>query len=299
MAAPYVRHATDGVAVPLDGLAGSLIAVFDNVLLGLGWSKPFSGINKAVYRAPSGHRRYLRVDDSFGMYARLRMYDSMSDVDTGTNPVPLDTQISGGSYFVKSSAATSATRDWTMFVADSYFYFRSYYGTSTEQGTGMFFGDFDSVVAGDLYNSALIAGNSTSYTANEMTARNLPTLGYGTALGEFVAGSYSGAVGSTIMAKHDAAISGGSFIGGDGLRSFPNAPDGKVYTGPIVIHEAPGVLRGTLPGAIALLHRYIDVGHSDYTIFDGSGDLAGRRFMCMSYYSSARIYHEIPPGYLM
>lgn len=295
MSYPYVRHANDGVAVPLDGLAGSLIAVFDNVLLGLGWTKPFSGVNKAVYRPPAGHRRFLRVDDSFGLYARLRMYDSMSDVDTGTNPVPLDTQISGGSYIAKSNSATSATRDWAMFVADSYLYLRVNATAAATASAGMFFGDFDSLVPGDLYNSALISGNSTTSSGSRLGERcNLNI----TNTASHVSGTLAGAIGSTAIGKSHENNTSSTYVGSDGISAFPNPADGKVYTSTIRIHES-GALRGVLPGVIALLHSGGSHGYTEYTIFDGSGDLAGRRFMVMQYYSGAVLCHEIPPGYLM
>lgn len=291
----YVRHATDGVAVPLDGLAGSLLAVFDNVLLPLGWSKPFVGTNKAVYRPPAGHRRFLRVDDSFGAYARLRMYDSMSDVDTGTNPVPLDTQVLDGLYFAKSSAASGLARDWAMFVADSYFYLRSNATGAPLSAAGMFFGDFDSLVPGDLYNSALIAGSGTTNTGTRLGERQYLNA---SGVAHYAAGSLAGAIGSTPIGKSHNNNTPSSHIGADGIRAFPNAADGKVYTSTINIHEATS-LRGALPGLIAMLHSSTSHGYDDYTIFDGSGDLAGRRFMVLQYYNGAVLCHEIPPGYLM
>ena len=85
-----------------------------------GWDKVFTGTNKAVYRSAdvTGHRHYLRVDDTGTTFARLRGYESMTDVDTGTGPFPTDALMSGGGYWWGSSAASSAAVRWKLF-ADS------------------------------------------------------------------------------------------------------------------------------------------------------------------------------------
>ena len=75
-----------------------------------GWEKAFSGTDKAVYRSTdvTGSRFYLRVDDSNGLYARVRGYETMSDIDTGTGLFPLDAQIAtGGGYWHKASASNA------------------------------------------------------------------------------------------------------------------------------------------------------------------------------------------------
>ena len=50
----------------------------------------------------------LRVDDSGTTVARVRMYETMSDIDTGTNPAPTDAKVNGGLYWWKSDAASAA-----------------------------------------------------------------------------------------------------------------------------------------------------------------------------------------------
>lgn len=74
-----------------------------------GWEKIYGGTAKAVYRPTdvSSARFCLRVDDTNGRYARVRGYESMTDVDSGTNPFPTDSQMSGGGYWHKSGAASA------------------------------------------------------------------------------------------------------------------------------------------------------------------------------------------------
>lgn len=51
-----------------------------------GWEKPFSGTNKAVFRSPNVEcpRHYFRFDDTATMTCKVRGYETMTDVDTGT-----------------------------------------------------------------------------------------------------------------------------------------------------------------------------------------------------------------------
>ncbi len=54
-----------------------------------GWTKPFAGTNKGVYRPADGPRHYLRVDDAWKPFkAIVRAYQSMTDVDTGLGAYP-------------------------------------------------------------------------------------------------------------------------------------------------------------------------------------------------------------------
>lgn len=56
----------------------------------LGWEKVFSKTNVTVYRPtdPASTRPFIRVDDSNAAFARVQMYESMTDVDTGSGVTP-------------------------------------------------------------------------------------------------------------------------------------------------------------------------------------------------------------------
>ncbi|MEE4108008.1 MAG: hypothetical protein V2I24_01590, partial [Halieaceae bacterium] len=150
------------------GAAGTFITFLDDILDvagGVHWEKVFTGTNKAVYRATTGERKYLRVDDSNAKVALLQVFDTMSDVDTGTNQVPISTQ--QDICFLKFNAPTATSRFWRA-VGDSRgfgIFSNSYvfagtgnYGSNT---TGMWFGEitpFDPLDA-NLTHLAGVAGN--------------------------------------------------------------------------------------------------------------------------------------------
>ena len=73
----------------------------------LGWEKVFTGTNKAVYRPtdPASTRTYYRVDDTNAIFARLQMYESMTDVDNGIAAAPLT--VAGGYYWYKRNEVSA------------------------------------------------------------------------------------------------------------------------------------------------------------------------------------------------
>lgn len=133
----------------------------------LGWQKVFSGANKAVYRSTdvTGTRMYLRVDDTATQVARVRGYELMTDVDTGSAPFPTDAQISGGGYWGKSDAANSTANNWALFGNAKVFFSHRRYGTNQISGFDTYvgldvFGDYPSLKPGDAYNSVLSCTNN-------------------------------------------------------------------------------------------------------------------------------------------
>lgn len=127
----------------------------------LGWTKVFTATNKAVYKpsAVEHSGALLRVDDSGATSARLRMYESMSDIDTGVNPAPPDSRISGGYWWHKSSAANSTPIRWTLVGDSRNFYYVPvpYTASSATMNTGpvYHFGDLKSLKSGDAYCGCL------------------------------------------------------------------------------------------------------------------------------------------------
>lgn len=134
----------------------------------LGWEKVFSKTNVAVYRStdPAGTRPFIRVDDTGALLARVSMYESMTDVDTGFGMAPTATTISGGYCWWKRNAvvATGATY---LLVGDSRgFYFTP--GPSTlvgapgvYAGATWYAGDIISYRSGDAY-CALLSGSTAT-----------------------------------------------------------------------------------------------------------------------------------------
>lgn len=115
----YLTNNSPG-APSLTNAAGSLINVLDWALdigaPGAYWEKVYTGTNVAVYRATTGQRYYLRVDDNIGQVARMIGYETMSDVDTGTEPFP--TSGSGTGYMATPKSENAAAKRFWI-VGDS------------------------------------------------------------------------------------------------------------------------------------------------------------------------------------
>jgi len=128
---------TDASAPVLSG-TGNFVDLLDAILVtgygsqpAAGWTKPFTGTNKAAFLmattgdAPGYYVRILDQLDS-GRGVAWRCYKTMSDVDTGTNPVPTVAQVPGnGISFWKSEANSAAARGWFCVADDRGFMFVS------------------------------------------------------------------------------------------------------------------------------------------------------------------------------
>lgn len=125
-----------------------------------GWVRTFTGTNKAVYKSGSayGCGHSLWVLDNSESYATVSAYESMSDVDTGTNKYPSATPI----YWVKTDT-TNGNRVWFI-VADEFgFYLRISYHTSyPTQGPVYYFGDFLPKIDGSTHHSYISGNPNTS-----------------------------------------------------------------------------------------------------------------------------------------
>ncbi len=122
-----------------------------------GYSKAFSGTNKAAYRSDdiTGTRLYLRVDDSNATYAIVRGYEVMTDVDTGTGLFPTAAQAAVGAYAAKPSSA--GNRPWTLIGNGKLFYFIGDVANNSSWNSTLTFGDGNSYVAADAYGAQIIA----------------------------------------------------------------------------------------------------------------------------------------------
>lgn len=222
----------------------------------LGFSKVYSGTNKAVYRADDvmSSRLYLRVaDDGTGSatYARARGYESMSDVDTGAGPFPTDAQLSGGLYWGKSSAASSTARAWRLF-GDS----QGFYLSVNHDGYGTWIGvawiDIQSERAGDAYRALIIGGTSTT-VSNQGYLHTINSTA-----GHYFARSYV-QTGTSIAAFKLSHYITANGIGYYGI-AYPAPMGGQFYCAPVDVWEGTAyasatALRGPLPGFYAPLHQ--------------------------------------------
>lgn len=294
-----VYSSNDASAPSLSGTANSLANLLNACLVtgygtkaAAGWAREFLGTNKAVFRAASGNRMRLRVDDTGSQEARVVGYETMTDVDTGTNPFPTTAQVSGGMYVRKSDTADATVRSWYMVATDLLFHlFIDTGAPSADPATaataarcsGMTFGQFTSYKAGDTYNTIIIAQVNTGTSVARQGAINAST-SFAAVTGHFMPRNAAATVGSITASKCLAMLShhgDQSTIGVGAATTTPAYPDnvsGGLLLTPILVEEANGsspAVRGLLPGLWAPVHIN-PANHFD--TLSGSGGTAGKTF---------------------
>ncbi len=166
---------------------------------GLGWTKPYSGTNKAAYKSadPTSSGCYLRVDNSldpaytttYAKYAKVTLCESMTDIDTMVGArVPFDPanptknevasgsgntvingwfkwyQAKGGRSEVVGDGGSSA-RQWLLVGDGKTFYLMINPYTGNNGMAGYSFGDYERYGVIDPLNCLLMA-HETYYSAN-------------------------------------------------------------------------------------------------------------------------------------
>ena len=301
-----IYRSTDGSAPSLTGQTGKLVDLLDACLVNgygaksaAGWAKAFSGTSKAAYRAPSGARMYYRVQDDgpgAGTFkeARITGYESMSDVDTGTNPFPTAAQGVGSvAMYVarKSAAADSTARAWIV-VADArtcYVFILTGDVANTYLAFG--FGEFYSMVNSDAYNGFVVgrtSENSATATVDKLDQLDT-TIGNQTNIA--VPRGHSGTGTSVRMNRHgDSSKSASSTL--VGTLPYTNPADGGLYLSPIWLADpttspANGI-RGRMRGFWLELHAASNFADGD--TFTGVGDVNGKTFLMLKSSGSSGIY---------
>lgn len=225
----------------------------------LGWTKPYSGINKAAYLPAASYVQcYLRVlDDSTtptsanGRWAKVRGYETMSDVDTGTGLFPTTEQSANGLSINKSSTSDSTARAWWLIGDGGIFYLGPFWHASyLTMADGYVFGDINSLKSGDGYSSLIAAQPSD-------TLPSYPGSGYGfatldNAAGRYLARDYTqlgSAVTVTWLGDHGISTT----LGYGGL-TYPHPIDNGLLFAPVGVKESAGMRSRALPGLYQPLH---------------------------------------------
>jgi len=289
-------RSTDASAPTLTGTVGSLVALLDAILVNgygsqpaAGWSKAFTGTNKAAYRngAAARARHYLRVDDSGAggggaKEAQVRAYEAMTDVDTGTDPYPNLAQVSGsGLYVRKSNTADATARVWVAVADDRTFILYIYTGDTASIALGLYFGEFISFNPADSFQSILIArttANQGGYNGEWVGAH----AGFTTLAGHYIARTISGVTKAIAAGKMTSVFTAANYgIGGN--LSFPNPCDGGLYVSRYFLvagAEVGNHVRGYLRGLWMPLHPAGTF--QENFIITGTGELAGKTFYIVS-----------------
>lgn len=225
------------------------------------WEKTFSGTNKAAYRSidPLAAGFFLRVNDTGAgpdVYAaRVRGYESMSDVDTGTNPFPTVAQQGGeGGRWIKSSTLDATARPWWL-VGDT----RGFYlWTQPTAGvSALAWYPFGDVL--EPFNDADVFATMIGYGRSTTSAGYVYQSPYSGALnsngGIAFARSYTGVVGAMEPTTWHA---GNDFNAQQlvGVANFgnPHPVDGRIWTKPIYLIETTLLPRGRLRGCLQPMH---------------------------------------------
>lgn len=275
-----ITFAAQGVA---DGAATGSITT---KIAAAGWQELFAGTLANVIAVkpsvPEATGCVLRVDDTGTMNARVRGYESMSDISSGLGPFPLDSQVSGGLYWPKSGTANATARPWFL-VADE----RGFYFAVDPQGAGRFTllyaGDAASIKSGDSYGF-LLAGNQSDQTASATVADGCCGWSHRSARGgAYLARLHTG-IGQSVAAQrigaHHTGTTADAYAGTVGYAwgSYPNGPNNGLMTGALELFASG--MRGTLPG---LLHPVQDCGNAFASggFVAGTDDFAGRTLLAL------------------
>ena len=269
-----------------DGLATGTITIKNAPA---GWEEVFSGTNKSVFRSTdvTGWRFYLRVDDSSGLFARVRGYETMSDIDTGTGMFPLDSQISGGWYWHKATSS-NATAIPYLLAADAKQVLQAIaYGVSGGAAyamTGVFgFGEGVHLnPAGDAFATVLSGSASSNSSLQYGALSGAKSDSNGSYGGVVFARGWQGLGGSIFARPVPEGGDSTVFSGADNtLGAAPSPIDGSVNMVRMLLKEqgAPGLLRSVTPGCYFVPQKLDYMLYAaQFALHDGGGALAGCKF---------------------
>lgn len=285
-----VYRSTDTSAPVMSGTVGALVNVLDKCLVAgygsktaAGWSKPYTGTNTAVFQQGGGTSFYLDVNDNgpgagTAQEARVRGYEAMTAVATGTGPFPTTAQLTVGIIVRKSVSADSVARSWVIVADDRTFYlFVQAEGTTAWLCFG--FGDFYSYKSSTDSFRTFIMGRATeaSATLSLEKADVIDVIGNPALVGHYVARSYTGTGTSLQWVKlGDASKGNGSAL--SGFMTVPNV-DGRVWISPTFVAQFASVVRGRMRGFMHYLHTV--ASFNDQDTVTGAGPYASRTFLLL------------------
>lgn len=276
-----IKRSTDSGAPALTNVAGTLIAIFDFMLVtALGWTKTSLGTNQVKYTWGSGTNGFcIQLDDSNAAFGKLSGWETLTALNTGTNQFPSAAQLSGG-VFLDHAAAGSGTFPWRIVSDGHMVYFFVKYNIASNYIDTFVFGDFNSYKSSDIYNTIIIGNSAQALTSNP----NFSQLGGSVSAiqtGHFIVRSYT-QIGSSITAgKFSDAVRGSTTIG-NGSMTYPSPIEGGLHLAPVWVNEtiANAGPRGLLPGIWNVCHTYPLTDGDTFSV--SSGPLSGRSFEIVS-----------------
>jgi hypothetical protein len=250
----------------------------------LNWLNPFTGTNVRVYRSADmlSTRHFMRVSDTTSLFASVRGFENMTDVDTGTGPFPNVTQRGGQGAGINKSISTSVTFPvkWSV-VGNGRCFLINIVGNSNSNsaqfaGRSCFYGDFQAFrPAGDPFAFAVSAG-SESPTASD----GLGNVDGGAQTSIFTSRDFHGLGGSAAFDSY--SESGSTIISGTDTTGgiFPSTVDGSMRLSRRLFRTSTNTpARGAVPGLFHIAQSQVGLVYDQGVYIDGTGPLTGRRLI--------------------
>lgn len=257
----------------------------------LGWTKPFSGTNEAMFGRPNplATDHLLYVNDPVGEDMRIFGVESATAINAWIDKFPTELQMAGGYYWTKGNADTRA-KNWMLLGDDFGMYFIS-------EGTGysnsanwravfvpQYFGDINTYKAGDIHHCLITGQRAAGSSSGPQPGLTHASHQWGGAPADV------GANGHAALARsHNGLIKsvGAGFIHPSEVGlSTPNKwfPDvvsnGGIFVRGTFVDEYSTSqghpIRGVLPGFVQPMFRAADVSFTEppypITMTDGSNE---------------------------
>lgn len=274
---------------------GSVTGAINFKMAPLGFEEAFPGTTtKAVFRSKdvSGTRAFFRVDDSNPTAARVQMYESMTDIDTGLAVSPRT--VAGGYYWTKAPVAASTPRNWLLIGDSRGFYFvNTPYNDSsitavTCGGYGLvsrYFGDIKSHRSGDAW-CGFLSGVSVDTWDSIQGCIFQDDSSAGSSLQRASTGLGAGQQTSRNV------LSGGISGHQGPFGAFPARANNGLHLSEIPISDADWSSgpRGVMPGAYHCLQSGVASALGFDVLFtDGQGEFLGKQLLTISIGSPASV----------
>lgn len=265
-----------------DGTATGTITV---KMAPAGWSKPFSKTGVAVYKSvdPEAHAggMYLRVDDSrTDGWMRVRGYETMSDVDTGTGAFPNDSQANGGGWWWRHYSGTTPTR-YAIFADSRMILFGpAPYSQYDAKGQNIqyAFGDpLPTRPSGDPYSTLLVCGWIQTDVQRQWD--------YAGSANAVIPRSFNGLSGAqSAFLVPAVGVTPTALSGNDSsYGSFPSMVDGRLVVSRrrLTAGGQTDATRAWLPGGYSIPQQVPSLFFERFSTLDGAGELQGRKLMVL------------------
>lgn len=248
---------------------------------GAGWSEPFpTASNVGSFRQGAGNQFYLNVMDNQTYNTFFAGFENMTALSTGTQRFP-----EGGTNVGLYRGYVGTSNDWYLIATDTWFYMLDRCQDDNNYWQSIFFGDFESYVLQDGFNTALIGGSNTN-SGGSLSYMRLGIAGVETSDASWCARHHdqSGKAVSVHRSATATRTTVNNTIGSAGY-SYPEAVSSMFFVSPIYL-QVSGGLRGKLPNLLGPVHAR---PHATYTWVD----IDGATYLAFYHYNGGEIYIKV------